>query len=194
MAIDDLATLECIEGLVASMAEQRIGNFGETRGGEPKEVHSRTDKELREGFATLKTRDDERRRVIELFRGEYLRTCDTEVQIDPRRNRGWVVLRLAPEMGSRLIQVAVRFLAPLAGKGEDAQAVVAVRAVTNVEFNRVAEVFLSLFKPLHHVGESAPVVGEPDIGEKREVTFEQSDVGVHHCLDIRIRVVVEKAE
>ena len=194
MALDALAACERIEGLTASGAEERIGNFGETCADEIKGAHSGFDKKLREGLTTFETRDDECRRVIELFRGEYLRTCDTEVQIDPRGNRGRVVLRLAPEMGSRLIQVAVRFLVALAGKGEDAQAVVAVRVVTNAEFNRVAVVFLSLFKPLHHVGESAPVVGKPDIGEKREVTFEQSDVGVHHCLDIRIRVVVEKAQ
>ena len=131
--------------------------------------------------------------MIELSRDECLRTCDTEVQIDPREDRVRVVLRLASEVSSRLIQMAVCVFVTLASKGEDAQAVMAMRGVTNVKFNRVEEMFLSLFKPLHYIGESAPVVGESDIGDVREVTLKQSEVGVHHCPDIRIRVVVEKA-
>ena len=193
MALDALAACERIEGLTASGAEERIGNFGETCADEIKGAHSGFDKKLREGLTTFETRDDECRRVIELSRDERLRTCDTEVQIDPREDRVRVVLRLAPEMGSRLIQMAVCVFVTLASKGEDAQAVMAMRGVTNVRFNRVTEVFLSLFKPLHYIGESVPVVGESDIGDVREVTFDQSEVGVHHCPDIRIRVVVEKA-
>ena len=57
MALDALAACERIEGLTASGAEERVGNFGETCA-DPikiKSGHSGFDKKLREGLTTFKT-------------------------------------------------------------------------------------------------------------------------------------------
>ena len=55
MALDALAACERIEGLTASGAEERIGNFGESGVDQSKSAHSGFDKKLREGLTTFKT-------------------------------------------------------------------------------------------------------------------------------------------
>ena len=183
-----------IDRLVTSRVKERISNFSQGCSSKTKVAHCLFDEKPRKRFATLKARDNKCRRVMKLFRSKCLCACYTKIQINPWKDRVRVVLRPASEMGPCSIKTSICFLVIFTGKGKNTETIVSVRIVTHIKFNGVAEMFLSLLKPIRYIDESTSIIGNPNFAEKCEVTFKQTEVGVHHCSVVWIPVLVEKTK